>query len=70
MEAQLLIDNEARPAYFLLREWLSDLGGIYLIALGTLTMVVMLFAPGGLWGLVTRRVPLQLFPVRRRVGDR
>lgn len=48
MEAQLLIDNEARPAYFLLREWLSDLGGIYLIALGTLTMVVMLFAPGGL----------------------
>ena len=56
--------------YFLLREWLSDLGSIYLIALGTLTMAVMLFAPGGLWGLVTRRVPAQLFPVQRRVRDR
>ncbi|MBK6863497.1 MAG: branched-chain amino acid ABC transporter permease [Ideonella sp.] len=56
--------------YFLLREWLSDLGSIYLIALGTLTMAVMLFAPGGLWGLVTRRVPVQLFPVQRRVRDR
>jgi branched-chain amino acid transport system permease protein len=53
--------------YFLLREWLSDLGSIYLIVLGTLTMVVMLVAPGGLWGLFTRRVPVQLFPVQRRV---
>jgi len=54
--------------YFLLRDWLSDLGSIYLIVLGGLTMAVMLFAPGGLWGLLTRRLPLQLFPVRRRVG--
>ena len=53
--------------YFLLREWLADLGSIYLIVLGALTMVVMLVAPGGLWGLLNRLVHLQLFPVRRRV---
>jgi branched-chain amino acid transport system permease protein len=53
--------------YFLLREWLSDLGEVYLIGLGALTMAVMLFAKGGLWGLVTRRWDLQLFPVQRRV---
>jgi branched-chain amino acid transport system permease protein len=53
--------------YFLLREWLSDLGEGYLILLGALTMAVMLFAKGGLWGLVTRRWDVQLFPVQRRV---
>ena len=53
--------------YFLLREWLADLGSVYLIALGGLTMVVMLVAPGGLWGLLNRVMPLQLFPVQRRV---
>ena len=53
--------------YFLLREWLADLGSIYLIALGTLTMMVVLLAPGGIWGLFTRRVPVHLFPVQRRV---
>jgi hypothetical protein len=30
-------------------------------------MAVMLFAKGGLWGLVTRRWDVQLFPVQRRV---
>ena len=53
--------------YFLLREWLSDLGSIYMIVLGTLTMAVMLVAPGGIWGLLTRRVPVHLFPLQRRV---
>jgi branched-chain amino acid transport system permease protein len=53
--------------YFLLREWLSDLGSVYMIALGTLTMTVVLVAPGGIWGLVSRRVHVQLFPVQRRV---
>jgi len=35
--------------------------------LGTLTMAVMLVAPGGIWGLLTRRVPVHLFPLQRRV---
>lgn len=53
-------------AYFLLREWLADLGSIYLITLGLLTMVVMLFFEHGLWGLWQRKIGWELFPVRRR----
>jgi branched-chain amino acid transport system permease protein len=56
-------------AYFLLREWLADLGSIYLIVLGGTAMAVMLFMPAGLWGLVSRRAGWQLFPVQRRVGE-
>lgn len=55
-------------AYFLLREWLADLGSIYLITLGLTTMVIMLFFERGLWGLWTRYVGWELFPVRRRLG--
>ena len=53
-------------AYFLLREWLADLGSLYLITLGLLTMVVMLFFEHGLWGLWQRKLGWELFPVRRR----
>lgn len=53
--------------YFALRELLSDVGSAYLIALGGLTVVVMLWAPQGLWGLIAQRWDVHLFPVRRRV---
>jgi branched-chain amino acid transport system permease protein len=52
--------------FFLLREWLSDAGSIYLIVLGLLTMAVMLFARGGLWGVLAQRWGWRLFPVRRQ----
>jgi len=55
-------------AYFLLREWLSDMGSVYLITLGVITMLVMLFFDKGLWGLVARRTDWQLFPLQRRMG--
>lgn len=53
--------------FFALREWLSDYGSWYLIVLGTITMATVLWAPGGLWGSLTQRWDLHLFPVRRRV---
>ncbi|GAA6142752.1 branched-chain amino acid ABC transporter permease [Hydrogenophaga sp. 5NK40-0174] len=53
--------------YFFLREWLSDFGSWYLIALGVLTVVIVLWAPGGVWGSITKRWDWHLFPVRRRV---
>ena len=61
--------------FFALRSFLADLGSIYLIILGALAIVVMLRAPGGLWGLIADRFGLELFPVRRRLvlkdtGDR
>ena len=48
--------------YFLLREFLSDLGSIYLLILGMLAIAVMLVAPKGLWGNVKSRFQLNLFP--------
>ena len=54
--------------YFLLRGALSDFGSWYLIALGAVAVLFMLWAPSGLWGLVTRRCALRIFPVQRRAG--
>jgi branched-chain amino acid transport system permease protein len=53
--------------YFVLREWLADLGSIYLIVMGSLTMAVMLTGGNGLWGLINRHGRFDLFPTRRRV---
>jgi branched-chain amino acid transport system permease protein len=53
--------------FFLLRQFLADLGTIYLIMLGLVAIIVMLKAPKGLWGLVVERFGFQLFPLERRV---
>lgn len=53
--------------YFLLRELLADLGSIYLLILGVLAIVVMLVAPKGIWGYISQRFGLSLFPVGYRV---
>jgi branched-chain amino acid transport system permease protein len=54
-------------AYFLLQQYLADLGTLYLIILGAVAVVVMLKAPKGIWGLVTERWNLRFFPVMIRV---
>src|SRR5262249_26568993 len=51
--------------FYLLQRSLADLGASYLILLGTIGILVMLFAPRGLWGLVSERYDLTLFPTRR-----
>ena len=48
--------------YFLLREYLADLGSVYLMILGALAIAIMLVAPQGLWGFVKKRWGLSLFP--------
>ena len=53
--------------FFVLRAFLADLGAVYLIVLGLLAIVVMLAAPHGLWGLMTDRAGIELFPIRRRL---
>ena len=53
--------------YFLLRALLADYGTVYLIALGALAIVVMLFERKGIWGAVQKRLHLELFPVQRRL---
>ncbi|MBL6622693.1 MAG: branched-chain amino acid ABC transporter permease [Alphaproteobacteria bacterium] len=53
--------------FFLLRETLADLGTIYLIVLGIVATIVMLFAPKGLWGAIKHFTGFQLFPLGYRV---
>ncbi len=53
--------------YFLLREFLADLGSIYLMILGVLAIIIMLVAPKGIWGFIARRWNVSLFPTGYRV---
>lgn len=48
--------------YFALREWLADFGTWYIITLGLIAILAMLFAPQGLWGLAAGRFGLRLLP--------
>ncbi len=53
--------------FYLLQYYLAALGSWYLILLGGLAIMLMLFAPAGVWGVVSRRLDISLFPVRRRL---
>lgn len=56
--------------YFLLREFLADLGSLYLMFLGAIAIIIMLVAPKGIWGFVTQRWNISLFPTGYRVEER
>ncbi|HEX9588357.1 MAG TPA: branched-chain amino acid ABC transporter permease [Bradyrhizobium sp.] len=51
--------------FYTMQHYLADFGTWYLILLGALAIVIMLFAPKGIWGYVAQRYHIALFPVRR-----
>jgi branched-chain amino acid transport system permease protein len=53
--------------FWLMRNELASLETVYLMLLGALAIVVMLFFPKGIWGTVAERFDFHLFPVRRRL---
>jgi branched-chain amino acid transport system permease protein len=53
--------------FFLLTKLFSDYGTWYLVGLGMLAVVVTVKLPRGLWGTVSDRLDLHLFPVQRRL---
>jgi branched-chain amino acid transport system permease protein len=53
--------------FFLLRELLAEFGAWYLILLGLVAVVVMVWFPQGLWGGIADRWDIRFFPVQRRV---
>lgn len=53
--------------YFVLREFFSDLGSVYLLLLGFLAIIIMLTMPRGIWGYIHDRYDISLFPVGYRV---
>jgi len=53
--------------FYLLTKLFSDYGTWYLVGLGLLAVVVTIKLPRGLWGTISERLDLHLFPVRRRL---
>jgi len=53
--------------FYLLQYYLAALGSWYLIFLGALAILLMLFAPSGVWGVISHSFDISLFPVRRRL---
>lgn len=51
--------------YFFADRWFGEYGATYLVVLGVLTLVIALFARGGVWGLVNKVVDAPWFPTRR-----
>jgi branched-chain amino acid transport system permease protein len=49
--------------FFVLREWLASFGAWYLIILGAISIVVILFEPRGVWGACRRWGVPDLLPV-------
>jgi branched-chain amino acid transport system permease protein len=53
--------------FFVLQQRLSDLGVWYLVVLGMIAILVTLFLPRGLWGLISLNGRIRLFPVGYQV---
>lgn len=53
--------------FFTLQQLLADYGSWYLILIGVVAALVVVWARHGVWGAVVRRWPVDLFPVRRRL---
>ncbi len=53
--------------FFALQQWLSDLGAWYLVIIGIVAIVITLFLPKGLWGLISGNGRIRLFPVGYRL---
>jgi branched-chain amino acid transport system permease protein len=56
--------------FYVLQQQLANLGTWYLIVLGVIAIAIMVVVPEGLWGWVSQRLSLSLFPLRRRVRSR
>ena len=52
---------------FALRWFLADYGSWYWLAMGGLAVVIIMFAPSGIWGFVKARFDLQLLPLQRKL---
>ncbi len=53
--------------FWFLNKFFSDYGSWYLIGLGLLAIVIVVKLRAGLWGAISKRFDLHLFPVQRRL---
>ncbi len=55
--------------FFVADRWFGEYGAVYFVVLGLMTLAVALFAPKGIWGLVSKRWDAPWFPIGRRLVD-
>jgi len=53
--------------FFVADRWFGEYGAAYFVVLGLMTLAVALFAPKGIWGLISRRFDAPWFPIGRRL---
>jgi len=53
--------------FFALRQTFAGLGSLYLLMMGAVAIVVMLWAPKGLWGMIVERHGWQILPLQRHL---
>ena len=51
--------------YFLFRAWFAGTGNLYMMLLGAAAVATMIFAPKGIWGIVQKRLGIELLSARR-----
>jgi len=56
--------------FFALRQTFAGLGSLYLLMMGAVAIVVMLWAPKGLWGMIVERLGWQILPLQRHLALR
>jgi branched-chain amino acid transport system permease protein len=56
--------------YITMRETLSGFGTWYSIILGIFTIIIMIKAPQGLWGLIKSRLDIHLFAIQHHVREK
>ena len=56
--------------FWVLKQTLADYGPLYLICLGAIGIAFVLFVRGGIWGLVSRKSRVELFPVGYRFASK
>ena len=55
--------------YFFADKWFGPYGATYLVVLGLLTLLIALFARGGIWGLISKVIDAPWFPTRRKLVE-
>jgi branched-chain amino acid transport system permease protein len=53
--------------FFALRQTFAGLGSLYLLMMGAVAIIVMLWAPKGLWGIIVERLGWQVLPLQRHL---
>jgi branched-chain amino acid transport system permease protein len=56
--------------YFVLRQYLAELGAWNLILLGSISIIIILIEKRGLWGLIRRALPDDLIPIAHKPSNK